>query len=205
MLSLLVGLCAVPANAAEPFSIIVSSEKADVGNEVTVTISVTGNTGLASLKFDVAYDSALTLTKVEFSEDFGPMVTAPEPFRNPEPLTMISPLSDITANGVFATLTFTVSEDVINGYKANVTVTYDENDIYDGEYNNVPVTVVNGSVEVGEGVRGDTNGDGRLNISDVFAIKEFILIGEGEVANYDITGDGKVNISDLFEIKRMLM
>jgi hypothetical protein len=76
------------------------------------------------------------------------MVTAPEPYRNPEPLTTISPLSDITANGVFATLTFTVADDAEYGHKADITITYTVGDVCDGNYVNVPVNVVNGSVTI---------------------------------------------------------
>ena len=148
VITIIVTALSVPAFALEPLKLTVSSETASAGEDVQVTISVANNTGLASLKFDVAYDSALTLKSVTFDSDFGTWVTAPEPFKNPEPLTMISPLSDITANGEFATLTFTVKEGTPNGYKANVTISYREKDIFDGDFTPVATTVVNGTVTV---------------------------------------------------------
>ena len=148
IISIFLTALAVPAAASEPLVLTVDSVTAEAGKTVDVNISVSNNTGLASLKFDVAYDEALTLTKVTFNSAFGSMITAPEPFVNPEPLTMISPLEDVAANGVFATLTFAVSDDVADGYQAEITVTYDEDDIYNGNYDNVATTVVNGVVTI---------------------------------------------------------
>ena len=148
MLAILMNFAVLPAFAADPMSLTVSQQTAKPGDQVQVTIFVANNPGLASLKFDVAYDSVLTLTNVTFNSAFGAMVTAPTPYKNPEPLTMISPLMDISANGVFATLTFTVANNTAYGHKADITISYNANDIYDGNYENVDVTVINGSVTI---------------------------------------------------------
>ncbi|MBR2319364.1 MAG: hypothetical protein IKA50_01090 [Clostridia bacterium] len=144
----------LPVGAKEEMTLSVSSASGMPGDTVQITVSVANNPGLASLRFNVAYDSALTLTKVEFNSAFGSMVTAPEPYKNPEPITMISPLSDVTANGVFATLTFKVAQDAPAGLAA-VSITYDAADIFDGNYDEVPITVANGGVTVGNVVSAD--------------------------------------------------
>ena len=148
MVAMLASFIALPAAAAETVTLTVSNVTAQPGEEVTVTISVANNPGLASLVFDVAYDSVLTLTNVTFNPAFGAYATAPTPYRNPEPITMISPLSDITTNGIFVTLTFKVSEKAAFGYQANVTVTFNADDIYDGNFDTVPMSVINGAVTV---------------------------------------------------------
>ena len=148
MLAMLSSIVVLPAAAAETVALTVSNVTAQPGEEVTVTISVANNTGLASLVFDVAYDSVLTLTNVTFNPAFGAYATAPTPYRNPEPITMISPLSDITTNGIFVTLTFKVSEKAAFGYQANVTVMFNADDIYDGNFDTVPMSVINGAVTV---------------------------------------------------------
>ncbi len=148
ILAMILNLLVLPVFAEGTLTLSVPDVEAKAGEEVKVTVNVSNNTGLASLKVNVNYDSVLTLMGVEFNSAFGSMVTAPEPFANPEPLTMISPLSDVSANGVFATLTFKVAENAQNGYKANITLIYDEDDIYDGNYDNVATNVVNGSVTV---------------------------------------------------------
>jgi alpha-amylase len=49
-----------------------------------------------------------------------------------------------------------------------------------------------------QGIKGDVNGDGSVNISDVNIIISMILAGNG-TSNGDINGDGAVNISDVNE------
>ena len=58
-------------------------------------------------------------------------------------------------------------------------------------------------------VTGDTNGDGKINITDMIAVKAHILkksILSGVYANAgDVNGDGKVNITDFIKIKAHLL
>ncbi len=128
-------------------TISVESVAANPGDSVQVKIDIANNPGIASLKFDVKYDEYLTLTNVEFNSEFGSYVTAPTPYKNPQTISMISPLKEIDTNGNFAVLTFFVSNNMPEKYRAEITVTYDEDDIFDADYNNVPVEVVNGYVE----------------------------------------------------------
>lgn len=130
-------------------TISVESVAANHGDSVQVKIDIANNPGIASLKFDVKYDEYLTLTNVEFNSAFGSYVTAPTPYKNPQTISMISPLKEIGTNGNFAVLTFSVSNNMPEKYRADITVTYDEDDIFNAEYNNVPVEVVNGCVETG--------------------------------------------------------
>lgn len=128
-------------------TISVESIAANPGDSVQVKINIANNPGIASLKFDVKYDEYLTLTNVEFNSEFGSYVTAPTPYKNPQTISMISPLKEIGTNGNFAILTFSVSNNMPEKYRADITVTYDGDDIFDADYNNVPVEVVNGYVE----------------------------------------------------------
>ena len=150
ILALLLSFAIAPvsASAAETVNLTVSSPSGQPGKEVTVNISVANNPGLASLKFDVAYDSALTLENVTFNSAFGAYATTPTPYKNPQTLTMISPLAAVNANGVFATLTFTVSADAQIGHRAPITISYEADDIFNSDYDPVQVNVVNGAVTV---------------------------------------------------------
>ncbi len=54
-------------------------------------------------------------------------------------------------------------------------------------------------------VQGDVDGNGSVNVADVYALKT-ALIGRGEYdAKYDINGDGKINLVDMFALKKMLL
>ena len=44
---------------------------------------------------------------------------------------------------------------------------------------------------------GDVNGDGEVNISDISAVIDAILMGSVANLNCDVNGDGEVNISDI--------
>lgn len=118
------------------------------GDTVKVKVNLNNNPGVSSLKFNVDYDNLLTLTNVEFSSEFGSYVTAPTPYKNPQTISMISPLKEIKVSGTFATLTFKISSTIKGSYTAKISIKYDPDDICDENLNNVDVAVVDGAVNV---------------------------------------------------------
>ena len=133
----------------DKMTVSVESVVARPGDCVQVKIDIANNPGIASLKFNVDYDDYLTLTNVEFNSAFGSYVTAPTPYNNPQSLSMISPLSDVISNGTFATLTFKISDNAPSDYVADIILTYDADDVFNADFENVPLNVVNGYVEIG--------------------------------------------------------
>lgn len=156
MLAVLMSILCFPVSASDSLSLTVSEVTATPGSEMDVTVSVANNTGLAGLMFSVEYDSILTLTKVTFNSAFGSLLTAAEPYTNPQVLAMVSPYENSTATGVFATLTFKVSEQAQVGYKAEINLIYDEEDIFDSNWDSVSTVAYNGSVSVIEAPKGVT-------------------------------------------------
>lgn len=126
-----------------------TSVKAGV-KTVTVTISLLNNPGISSLKIGVGYDSRLTLTNVTFDEAYGAYVTAPQPFANPETISLVSPLADINASGTFATLTFTIADGVAAGTNLPITVTFDAENTFNVDFDDVVFGVINGKVSITE-------------------------------------------------------
>ena len=127
-------------------AIVVENVKANAGDTtVDVVIALANNPGIASLKFDVTYDSSLTLNGVTFNSAFGAYVTAPTPYKNPQTITCISPLAEVSADGTFATLTFDISN-VTVGSVANITVTPYQEEIYDENFDPITFEIVNGSI-----------------------------------------------------------
>ena len=58
----------------------------------------------------------------------------------------------------------------------------------------------------GENLRGDVNGDGRVNVSDVTALINMILgVIPKDEARADINGDGKVNVSDVTALINIIL
>lgn len=210
VLMAMVMACAVmPAAMAADMSMTVqvASVTADPGDTVQVQITLANNPGIASLKFSVRYDSILTLTDVSFNSAFGSYVTAPTPYSNPQTISLISPLSEISVNGVFATLTFKVSDTAPKGYEAAISLTYDQDDVFNGDYDNVPVDMFPGSVKISGRVAGDADGDGKLNLKDVVLIRRWMAGGWNVTINEnlaDINGDRTVNLEDVVLLRRYL-
>ncbi len=51
---------------------------------------------------------------------------------------------------------------------------------------------------------GDVDGDGNVNVSDLFKLKRILIGSEGEVKGADVDGSGSISIQDLFALKRIL-
>ena len=187
---------------SEAMLLTVGTASGKPGDTVEVDIVVANNPGIASLKFDVAYSASLTLEGVEFNSAFGVYATSPTPYKNPQPLTMISPMADITANGVFATLTFKIAEDATVG-EHEISVSFREKDIYNANFDDVAMTVTDGSVTVEEAqVIPDIDSDGDVDETDAELLLQYITAHEVEVneAVIDCNGDGEVNIRDVATI-----
>lgn len=174
------------------------------GEDVQVEINLNNNPGIASLKFDVLYDDVLTLKKVTFNSAFGAYITAPEPYKNPQTVSMISPMQEINVNGNVETLTFTISEEAKDGYVAEIDAVYDEDNVFDGEYNNVELSVEKGKVSIYEGIPGDVNADGKVNNKDAVLLFRYIAGWTVDVDEdaLDVTGDDKVTNKDAIELFR---
>ena len=129
-------------------SLTASSVSGEAGDTVEVEISVSDNPGIASLKFDVEYADCLTLEGVTFNSAFGPYATTPPVYSNPQRITLISPFSECTVNGVLATLTFKIADDAPAG-KYDISLSYIQGETYDSDFNDVVLHPVDGSVTVG--------------------------------------------------------
>jgi hypothetical protein len=128
-------------------AIVVEDVIANVSDgTVEVIISIANNPGISSLKFDVTYDSVLSLSNVVFDSAFGAYVTAPTPYGSPQTITCISPLSEVTVSGSFATLTFDIADTVTEDTVANISLTLYDDEIYDGDWKAVEFDTINGTV-----------------------------------------------------------
>ena len=74
-------------------------------------------------------------------------------------------------------------------------------------YNGMAVYKIGRNVSAGEepqGIPGDVNGDGEVNIADVNAVIDLILSGKTSVAG-DVNGDGEVNIADVNAVLDLIL
>ena len=204
-LVMLMGILPMSVFASEePMTLTVNSQTGVVGKNVEIKLDIKNNPGLTSLKFYVTYDSNLILQDVDFNSAFGAYVTTPEPYVNPQPITMISPLYEITAEGTLATMTFKIAEDAPDDYVANITVTYEAEDVYDEDGVSVPLTVVNGSVTLYHELPGDIDRDLSVTTKDAVLLFRKVAGWDVEVdsAALDVNGDNKVNTKDAVALFR---
>lgn len=134
---------------AEGFNLTVGTKEANKGETVTVDLTISGNTGIIAALFELEYDKErLILVKAEdkglikgaiFSQTY-----------EKYPYIMLwnsSSAKNFTANGTLATLTFKVSDSAISG-DAFIKVSYNPENVYDADLNNVDVRIKSGVIKV---------------------------------------------------------
>lgn len=149
-LSLLLLLTALPVGTAFATgtpSFVADEVSGKPGDTVTVNLSTANNSGIVSLKVMVGYDaSALKLTGISAKDfagtSFGPLT------KNPIAVNWEDAIHpNNTTDGIVAVLTFEILDTAPAG-KSAITLTYDPEDVYDSDFNNVTFATSNGSVTV---------------------------------------------------------
>lgn len=209
LLAIVMLVSAVPVFAtAANGKMIIKAESASAasGSTAKMKISIADNPGVSSIKLKVTYDSALTLTNVEYNEDMGGQTMNPGSMNSPVTLIWLSPFSNYSGDGTFATLTFSTPAGLRENFFANVSISYNEDDIYDLSEHNISCEVIDGMVSVFAGVPGDINGDGSLNTKDLTRLFQYFASWDVEVNEpaLDVNGDGKVNNKDLTRLFQYL-
>lgn len=208
VLVMMIGLLPAAAFAADnAMSMEVVSAEGMPGTMVQVELKVTENPGIASMKIKVNYGDELTLKSITYNTEWGGMAQKPHSMGSPVTLTWINGTQNYTAaESVFATLNFEISKAAQPG-KVELTVTFDQEDIYNLSEKNIPMNIVNGSVYVKPAhVPGDINGDGNVNNKDLTRLFQYIANWDVTVneAVLDTNGDGKVNNKDLTRLFQYL-
>ncbi len=194
--------------------IVVSNSTGMVGQQVSVTISIINNPGVASMMLSVGYDEdVLALVSVTDGGQLGTAVHSDNYTACPYTLTWANDLAteNYTYNGEIVTLTFEVLEGAELG-KTSVTVYYDYDnfDIFNVDGEEVWFEMVDGSVNVIDVLIGDVNSDGKVNTQDRMILTRYLAKWTGyteDVINMtaaDVNCDGKVNTQDRMILTRYL-
>lgn len=146
LLSISYGTPVAAAGETEP-TFTVSSGQANPGKNVNIRIRIDNNPGIASAKLKVQFDSALTLTGVTYNQSLGGMSMQPQKLESPVTLNWFNGAQDTTGDMIYATLKFKVAQNATPGFH-DITVTYDPNDVYNIEEQNIDFQVQNGGVLV---------------------------------------------------------
>lgn len=168
----------MPVSAAEDEpTFAVSSVQAKRGERVSVTIRIDHNPGVASVRLKAQFDSALTLNSITYNTALGGRSQQPETFSSPVTLNWFNGEANTMGDMTYATLEFTVAQNASVGLHP-ISVTYDEDDVYNIDEENIPFKTVSGGVTVVIPVRGIrlnpssatvSTGDGTFTLTPTFA------------------------------------
>lgn len=130
----------------DSISISIDSVTADSGGSIDVPISITNNTGICGATISVNYDNRLTLTKISKGEALSSLTMTKPGNLSANPAKIVWDGTDAdNSNGTIAILTFSVPN---NAGKYNITLSYDDGDIVDGNLSPVDLDVSNGCIKV---------------------------------------------------------
>lgn len=182
--------------AADGAVISIQNVTATAGSTVDVTVSITGNPGIATMGMTVTFDEALTLIGAKNGEAFSDLtLTVPAQLKNGGAVTDSCIFAwfgtdNVTDNGVILTLTFRVSADAAANRDHAISVNCD--DANNDQKQRVSVSAVDGAVKVINYIPGDVDSNGSINMLDVLMLCQYYVDG----CRYNPNGYG-VNINAL--------
>lgn len=148
LMIILVLLCCHTAYA-DGFSLSAASIDAKAGETVNVDLTLSDNPGIIAALFELEYDrDRLTLVGAE-DKGLIPGAVFGESFES-YPYIMLwnnASMTDFTSNGTLVTLTFRVLENAKGG-NAHITLSYNPDDVFNAELDNVEIHINNGFVNV---------------------------------------------------------
>ena len=144
---------AIPDDPEGTPQMVVEKVSANPGDtNVAVSVSVKNNPGIASLAFDVHYDAdALTLVNFTYNDAVisGSSTIPFNASAQPTCLSMVNGTRNVTGDWVFATLFFDVKPSASGSYA--ISLSYDEDNIYNIDETNVAFEVKAGEITVAGG------------------------------------------------------
>ena len=191
------------ADLPAQLTLTVGQATAQPGQQVKLTISLSGNPGLCGLNFTIDYDhTRLTLEDYDCLDS---QLTASDwsvGLGEGEKALWLQ--SDATeAEGEILTLVFRVSDAAPLG-DTTVTLT-DITGVDEGAKLLKPVCV-SGGVTVSSGLLGDVNGDDRVTAADEKRLRRYLAGARVaiETGNADMNGDGTIDLVDLMLLQKSL-
>ena len=131
---------------SEPFFMVEKVNAESGQSDVAIKITYNNNPGISSFKLSASFGNLLTLKKIEYNSNLAGQTMLPQYYTSPVTLIWINPFSEIKGNGTIATLYFDLDESARG--MLPVTITYDEDDVYNMEEKNIKFAKINGGIVV---------------------------------------------------------
>jgi uncharacterized repeat protein (TIGR02543 family) len=180
--------------------LVVTDATARAGETVTVSVRTKNNPGIKGIGAVVDYDSTV-LQLVSASGQISSGTWMVDSIADDGVIVWYS-TDAFTDDSDIVTLTFRVLDTAQTGTTVVGLTFGDWDSVSDVDGNDLAnVYVTEGTVTITDRTPGDINGDGRVNISDVVLLAEYVKARGTGVAvvsgSTDVNGDGKGNISDV--------
>lgn len=198
-----------PAYETSPV-IEVGSCNAYPGDTITIPVSLKNNDGIASIMFAVSYDAnCLEYQGASFTEALTGLsntVAVNDETTGKVTMSWVKGASgEYTGSETIANLKFEVIA-VSENTSAQVSLTYDKENVFNESLKNQNFLVKNGTVQIGKYRPGDINGDGKVNVDDALLLLNYVCdLRKDEVkGNPDVNGDDAVNNKDVVILLRYI-
>ena len=203
--------CGAKDPAYEAGAVIeVGSCNAYPGDTITIPVSLKNNDGIASIMFTVSYDAnCLKYQGASFTEALTGLsntVAVNDETTGKVTMSWVKGASgEYTGSETIANLKFEVLA-VSENTSAQVSLTYDKENVFNESLKNQNFLVKNGTVQIGKYRPGDINGDGTVDVNDALLLLNYVCdLRKDEVkGNPDVNGDGAVNNKDVVILLRYI-
>ena len=180
-------------------SILIRSATTPPNSTITIPVSLINVTNITGISFDLLYNSSVvTVSSVSASVNFtGSSITPNIDNANGNTKVVLTNSNLISASA--ETPVIDIAFNVIGGFGSFTSLDLQNVEFSDNEFNPyTPVVVVDGVITVG--IKGDFNGNGRVDIGDVAKVAFMVAGKVPEDLNADFNENGRVDIGDAAKI-----
>ena len=189
-------------------TISVSSVRARAGQTITVKVDLSANEGISNMRLQMTYPEGFTLEHIQKGDALSTLTFTPPGKFTANPVNFVWDGTEAdTSEGCILELTFRVADTVAVG-DYSISLSYQKDDVLDGDLESIDLTLQNGTVSVVEFTRGDIDGDGVIGMKDLGTLRKYFA-GGYDTGNFvmeaaDLDGDGVVTMKDLGVLRRYL-
>ena len=202
--------CTVKVKAVSAAEIFVKNVNAQPGETIEVPVCIENNTGIASVRMQLTYDSdALTPTGVEAGNLSGGAQIAGNAGQTGEYYILWSNAEDVAGDGCLVNVIFTVSESISVGESSEISLSYEEGDICNEAHDDLSVKVKPGNVFIKDILLGDVYEDEKLNSHDILLLQQYMTelteFSRHQMELGDMDEDGDVTMKDVVALAKALV
>ena len=166
---------------------------------ITIPVSVANVTNISGISFDLLYNSSVVIvSSVSANESFtSSSITQNIDNDNGTTRIVLISLNYISASA--ETPVIDIAFNITGGSGSSTSLDMKDVEFSDSEFNPyTPAVVVDGMITIG--IKGDFNGNGRVDIGDVAKVAFMVAGKVSEDLNADFNGNGRVDIGDAAKI-----